>query len=36
MTNQELFSYVDHTALKAFTTWAEISKCPSAEEMVPV
>ncbi len=26
MTNQELFSYVDHTALKAFTTWEEIEK----------
>ena len=26
MTNQELFSYVDHTALKAFTTWDEIDQ----------
>jgi deoxyribose-phosphate aldolase len=33
MTNQELFSYVDHTALKAFTTWAEIEKlCKEAVE----
>ena len=24
MTEKELFSYVDHTALKAFTTWEEI------------
>lgn len=26
MTNRELFSYVDHTVLKAFATWSEIEK----------
>ena len=26
MTTQELYSYVDHTALKPYTTWAEVQK----------
>ena len=25
MENSKLYAYVDHTALKAFTTWEEIS-----------
>ena len=33
MTNQELFSYVDHTALKAFATWDDIDQlCREAIE----
>ena len=26
MEKEELYHYVDHTALKAFTTWEEIEK----------
>ena len=33
MTKEQLFSYVDHTQLKAFATWADIQKlCDEAVE----
>ena len=35
MEKEELYRYVDHTALKAFTTWKDIEKIPYRISLYP-